>query len=65
MGADYTADSEYRWFPRECCEDHKKFDKRTPGLFKEEWCGDAIIALCSKIYYCKGSGGDKLSCKAV
>ena len=22
------------WFPRACCFDHAKHDKRTPGLFK-------------------------------
>ena len=28
---DYT--SEQGFFPRECCDGHKAFDKRTPGLF--------------------------------
>ena len=39
-------------------------DKRTPGIFKEEWSGDGIIGLSSKTYYCFGAY-DKLSCKGV
>ena len=38
------------WTPAECCKARKKIDKRTPGLFKEEFQGDAIISLCSKTY---------------
>ena len=38
-----------------CCLARKAFDKRTPGLFKIEWCGDGFIGLCSKTYYCFGS----------
>ena len=38
-----------------CCLARKAFDKRTPGLFKVEWCGDGFIGLCSKTYYCFGS----------
>ena len=37
-----------------CCLARKAFDKRTPGLFKVEWCGDGFIGLCSKTYYCFG-----------
>ena len=33
-----------------CCLARKAFDKRTPGLFKIEWCGDGFIGLCSKTY---------------
>lgn len=36
------------WFPRACCRQHIAHDKRTPGLFKEEWSGDAMVSLCSK-----------------
>ena len=35
-----------------CCIARKAYDKRTPGLFKIEWCGDGLIGLCSKTYYC-------------
>ena len=52
------------WFPRTDTAEHKAYDKRTPGLFKEEWAGDGIIGLSSKTYYCFG-GKDKFSCKGV
>ncbi|GMF43432.1 unnamed protein product [Phytophthora lilii] len=29
-----------------------KFDRRTPGLFKDEWSGDAMVSLSSKNYMC-------------
>lgn len=29
----------------------KEYDKRTPGLFKAQWCGDGFVGLCSKTYY--------------
>ena len=38
-----------------CCIARKAYDKRTPGLFKIEWCGDGFIGLCSKTYYCFGA----------
>ena len=53
------------WYPRPCCENRMKFDRRTPGLFKLEFQGDGIIALCSKTYYCFGEEGAKLSCKGL
>jgi hypothetical protein len=28
------ADTEFHWFPRECCPTHAKLDRRCPGLFK-------------------------------
>ena len=48
----------------------KKEDKRTPGLFKIEFEGDSMVALCSKMYYCTKKKNnvkekDKLSCKGV
>ena len=52
------------WFPRTDTPEHKAFDKRTPGLFKEEWSGEGIIGLSSKTYYCFGPE-DKFSCKGV
>ena len=48
---DYT--SEDGFFPCECCKKHKANDKRTPGLFKLEAQGKALIALCSKTYILK------------
>ena len=41
-----------RWDPEPCCQDAYKYDLRTPGLFKEEFKGDGIVALNSKTYYC-------------
>ena len=49
---DFTANSTCNFFPRECCERHTQHDKREPGLFKEEWRGHEMIALCSKTYCC-------------
>ena len=54
------------WVQPECCKQRTKFDKRTPGLFKVEWEGEGIVALCSKTYYCFGEKeGDKISCKGI
>ena len=57
-------ENEQNWFPRTDTQEHKVYDKRTPSLFKEEWCGDGIIGLSSKTYYCFGAS-DKFSCKGV
>ena len=55
------------WQPRgQCCLDRKAFDKRTPGLFKLEYKGDGIVALCSKTYCCFGDGApNKTSAKGI
>ncbi|KAG2809600.1 hypothetical protein PC113_g23859 [Phytophthora cactorum] len=42
----------YDWFPRDYNNDVAKFDRRTPGLFKDEWSGDAMVSLSSKSYIC-------------
>ena len=47
-----------------CCIARKAYGKRTPGLFKIEWCGDGFIGLCSKTYYCFGST-DKCTTKGL
>ncbi|KAK3085829.1 hypothetical protein FSP39_009262 [Pinctada imbricata] len=47
---DVQADSDFHWFPRECCSTHAKYDKRTPGLFKLEFEGYEMVSLCSKTY---------------
>lgn len=41
-----------KWFPRDYDKLLTKFDKRTPGFFKEEYSSDYIVALSSEIYYC-------------
>jgi hypothetical protein len=33
------------WFPRDDTPEHAAYDKRTPGLFKEEYRGDGIVAV--------------------
>lgn len=52
------------WFPRTDTPENKAYDKRTLGLFKEECCGDGIIGLSSKTYYCFGRE-DKFSFKGI
>ncbi|RLJ22853.1 hypothetical protein DJ031_00100, partial [bacterium endosymbiont of Escarpia laminata] len=54
------------WEGGDCCARRCLFDRRTPGLFKEEWRGDGIVALCSKTYYCfGGDDGAKYSTKGL
>ena len=55
------------WFPRKCCDLHSKFDKRTPGLFKKEYEGTEMVALCSKTYIVHNAhdSSKKNSCKGV
>ena len=53
------------WTPRPCCEKRRKYDKRTPGLFKLEFKGQNIVALCSKTYICTGQDETKLTCKGL
>ncbi|EGZ07880.1 hypothetical protein PHYSODRAFT_339779 [Phytophthora sojae] len=42
----------YEWFPRDYSEEMAQFDRRTPGLFNDEWSGDAMVSLSSKNYIC-------------
>jgi hypothetical protein len=65
LGTRYNPDNKLSWFPRDCCDEHRAFDKRTPGLFKLEWSGAGIIGLCSKTYFCFGHDTDKHSCKGI
>ena len=41
---DFTANATDNFFPRTCCNVHKKHDKREPGLFKEEF--RCAVMLC-------------------
>jgi hypothetical protein len=63
--ADVTSDTHF--LPRECCSFHNSHDQRTPGLFKEEFRGDRLIALASKTYalHCNEKDITKVSCKGV
>ena len=55
---------EHNWFPRTDTAENAKFDKRKPGLFKVEFEGDGMVALCSKTYYVWGSK-NKISSKGL
>ena len=44
----YEPDSVSHFLPRICCERHKIYDQKTPGLFKLEFDGHVMISLCSK-----------------
>ena len=48
----FTADAAGNLSPRMCRDKHKKFDKRKPGLFKEEFRCTEMLCLCSKTYCC-------------
>ena len=49
---DFTANATDNFFPRSCCNAHKKHDKRELGLFKEEFRCAEMFCLCSKTYCC-------------
>ena len=56
------------WMPRmRCCQMRHDSDQREPGLFKEEWVGEAMVSLCSKTYFCLPDefGSEKYSCKGI
>ena len=56
------------WRKRDCCSEVERYDRRTPGLFKVEFEGDAMIALNSKTYFCWCHDDDerfKYSCKGL
>jgi hypothetical protein len=57
-------EEKYKWFPRTDTNKHKAYDKRKPGLFKIEYEGDGMVALCSKTYYVWGNE-NKYSMKGV
>ena len=40
------------WKMKECCSKVFKYDRRTPGLFKEEFEGIGMVALNPKTYCC-------------
>src|SRR5271165_4369465 len=53
------------WFPRNDSKANAAYDKRKPGLFKSEFEGDGMVALCSKSYLVWGSKENKVSCKGL
>ncbi|CEG41453.1 hypothetical protein PHYSODRAFT_506307 [Plasmopara halstedii] len=42
--------AKYDWLPRDYNTEVAKFDRRTPGLSKDEWSGDTMVSLSSKNY---------------
>ena len=55
------------FFPRTCCNAHKKHDKREPGLFKEAFRCAEMLCLCIKTYCCydKQNNKHKFSSKVL
>ena len=47
---DFTANATTNFFPRACCTEHKKHDKREPGLLKEEFRYTEMLCFCSETY---------------
>ena len=55
----FKADAKSNFFPRTCCSTQKKFDKREPGLFVEEFRCAEMLCLCSKTHCCYDNKSDK------
>lgn len=57
----------HNWLPRTDTIENAMFDKRVPGLFKQEMYGHCIVALNSKMYSIHNVDKDesKFSCKGV
>ena len=53
----------HNWFPRTDTLQNKAYDKRKPGLFKIEYEGDGMVALCPKSYIVWKQGETKISSK--
>jgi hypothetical protein len=64
MKEEYEKDK-YNWFPNETTKELKAYNKRTPGLFKVEFEGKSMYAMCSKLYFVEGENYNKYSCKGI
>ena len=53
------------WDMKDCCKAVHRYDMRTPGLFKDEFTGNGIIALNSKTYHCWSDENEKYSSKGL
>jgi predicted NAD-dependent protein-ADP-ribosyltransferase YbiA (DUF1768 family) len=53
------------WLPRQCCEKHKHFDRRVPGLWKLEASGNSMMCLNSKTYLLDQGTSYKMSSKGI
>lgn len=65
---DHFQQHKYDWFPRDDTKKNAAIDRRKPGLFKEEWRGDAIVSLSSRNYICyqpDENNKQKVSAKGV
>lgn len=61
-----TNSAREQWKMSECCKSVYQHDTRTPGLFKEEFEGEGIVALNSKTYFCWTNDGEsKYSSKGL
>lgn len=49
---EHFGDHKHEWLPRDDTPENAKYDRRTAGLFKEEWRGDGMVSLSSKNYIC-------------
>ena len=56
---DFTAIAKTNFFLRTCCTEHKKHDKREPGVFEEEFSCTEMLFLCSRTYCCYDSNSNK------
>ncbi len=57
--------NKYKWFPRDDTTANKKFDKRSPGLFKVEYTGKSLISLCPKLYFVEGADTEEKNINIV
>ena len=64
---DFTANATANFFHSTCCAEHRKYDKREPCLFIEEFRCTEMLYLCSKTYlrYDSNSNKYKFSSKVL
>ena len=55
----FTADAVGNFFPRMCCDKHRK-TWQEPGFFKEEFRCSERLCLCGKTYCCHDKSSNKL-----
>ena len=55
----FTANATDNFFPRTCCNAHKKHDKRESGLFKEECRCAEMLCIYSRTYCCQDEQTNK------
>ena len=60
----FTANATDNFFPRTCCNAHKKHDKRKAGHLKEGFRCARMFCLCSKTYCCFDRKSNKYKFKS-